>query len=47
MENSELQSSYALINRIKFEEKIHIDDLVLPPEQTGSPNIKQEPCIGS
>ena len=43
MENSELQSTYALINGIKFEEKIDIDDLVLPPEQTGSPNIKQEP----
>ena len=28
MENSELQSTYALINRIKFEEKIDIDDLV-------------------
>ena len=35
-------------NSIKFEEKIDIDDLVLPPKQTGTPNmdtsnIKQEP----
>ena len=48
MENSKLQSTFTLINSIKFEEKIDIDDLVLPPKQTGTPNmdtsnIKQEP----
>ena len=48
MENSKLQSTFTLINSIKFEEKIDIDDLVLPPKQTGTPNMdtsnfKQEP----
>ena len=43
MENSKLQSTFTLINSIKFEEKIDIDDLVLPPKQTGTSNIKQEP----
>ena len=48
MENSKLQSTFTLINSIKFEEKIDIDDLVLPPKQTGNSdidtsNIKQEP----
>ena len=48
MENFKLQSTFTLINSIKFEEKIDIDDLVLPPKQTGTPNmdtsnIKQEP----
>jgi hypothetical protein len=47
-EHSKFQSTFTLINSIKFEEKIDIDDLVLLPKQTGTPNmdtsnIKQEP----
>ena len=41
MENNGLQSALALANNIEFEEKIDIEDLVLPSEQ--NIDIKEEP----
>jgi hypothetical protein len=48
MESTEMQSNFALVNNIKFEDKIDIEDLVLPPKPTGTPimekiDIKEEP----
>ena len=48
MESTEMQSTFALVNNIKFEDKIDIEDLVLPPKPTGTPimekiDIKEEP----
>ena len=43
-----MQSTFALVNNIKFEDKIDIEDLVLPPKPTGTRimdkiDIKEEP----
>ena len=48
MENTEYQTSLAMRENITFDEKVDIEDLVLPSEQTGTPNmenkdIKEEP----
>ena len=48
MENTELQSTFELIDNIEFEEKVDIEDLVSHSEPTGIPNletidIKEEP----
>ena len=48
MENIEYQTTFALREDITFDEKVDIKDLVLPSEQTGTPNmgkidIKEEP----
>ena len=48
MENTELQSTFELIDNIEFEEKVTIEDLMLPSDSTGISNmetkeIKQEP----
>ena len=48
MENLDLQLNLEMMENTEFEEKVDIDDLVLPPKQTGTPNmdtsnIKQEP----
>ena len=40
MENNGLQSALALVDNIKFEEKIDIEDLVLPSEPEGTPNME-------
>ena len=45
---TEMQSTFAQVNNIKFEDKIDIEDLVLPPKPTGTPimekiDIKEEP----
>ena len=49
METMELQSTFELIDSIEFEEKVNIEDLVLPSEPTAILNaenidIKQEPA---
>ena len=48
MENTEYQTTLALRENIAFDEKVEIEDLVLPSEQTGTPkmenkDIKEEP----
>ena len=48
MENTELQSTFELIDNIEFEEKVDIEDLVSHSEPTGIPNLetidlKEEP----
>ena len=44
MENNGLQSALALANNIKFEEKIDIEDLVMPSEPNmKNIDIKEEP----
>ena len=48
MENTELQSTFELIDNIEFEEKVDIEDLVLPSEPTDilkaeTKEIKEEP----
>ena len=48
MENTELLSTFELIDNIEFEEKVDIEDLVLPSEPTGilkveTIDIKEEP----
>ena len=48
MENTELQSTFELIDNIEFEEKMNIEDLMLPSDSTGISNmetieIKEEP----
>ena len=48
MENTEYQTTLALRENITFDEKVEIEDLVLPSEQTGAPkmenkDIKEEP----
>jgi FK506-binding nuclear protein len=48
MENTEYQTTLALRENITFDEKVDIEELVLPSEQTGTPNmenkdIKKEP----
>ena len=41
MENTEYQTTLALRENITFDEKVDIEDLVLPSEQTGTPNIEK------
>ena len=48
MENTEYQTTLALRENITFDEKVEIEDLVLPSEQTDAPkmenkDIKEEP----
>ena len=48
MENTELQSTFELIDNIEFEEKVNIEDLMLPSDSTGISNLetidmKEEP----
>ena len=48
MENTELQSTFELIDNIEFEEKVDFENLVLSSEPTDIPNletieIKEEP----
>ena len=48
MENTKYQTTLALRENIAFDEKVEIEDLVLPSEQTGTPkmenkDIKEEP----
>ena len=48
MENTEYQTTLELRENITFDEKVEIEDLVLPSEQTGTPkmenkDIKEEP----
>ena len=48
MENTELQSTFELIDNIEFEEKVDFENLVLYSEPTDIPNletseIKEEP----
>ena len=40
MENTEYQTTLALRENITFDEKVEIEDLVLPSEQTGTPSME-------
>ena len=40
MENTGLQSTFELIDKIEFEEKVTIEDLALPSDSTGISNME-------
>jgi hypothetical protein len=50
MENTELQSTFELVDNIEFKEKVDFENLALSSEPTDIPNletidIKEEPLI--